>query len=50
MGQPTGSGKYEQLLERCSGLEPVPTAVAHPAEETALAPIVENRVAHWCDE
>ena len=33
----TGTGKYELLLERCSRLEPVPTAVAHPCEETALA-------------
>ncbi len=32
----TGTGKYELLLERCSRLEPVPTAVAHPCEETAL--------------
>ena len=32
----TGSGKYEQLLERCRGLAPVPTAVAHPCETTAL--------------
>jgi phosphotransacetylase len=32
-----GTGKYERLLERCSGLEPIPTAVAHPCEKTALA-------------
>ena len=32
----TGTGKYEALLERCRSLEPVPTAVAHPCEETAL--------------
>ena len=32
-----GSGKYDQLLARCRGLAPVPTAVAHPCEETALA-------------
>ncbi len=31
-----GSGKYERLLERCAGLEPVPTAVAHPCEKSAL--------------
>jgi phosphate acetyltransferase len=37
----TGTGKYEALLERCSGLDPVPTAVAHPCEETALAGAVE---------
>ena len=32
-----GTGKYERLLERCRGLEPVPTAVAWPCEETALS-------------
>ena len=26
----TGTGKYELLLERCKGIEAVPTAVAHP--------------------
>ena len=36
MTQRTGTGKYEQLLERCRSLAPVPTAVAHPCEETAL--------------
>jgi len=37
----TGTGKYEQLLQRCSRLEPVPTAVAHPCEETALAGAID---------
>ena len=37
----TGTGKYEQLLERCLPLEPVPTAVAHPCEASALAGAVE---------
>ncbi|HSE25398.1 MAG TPA: bifunctional enoyl-CoA hydratase/phosphate acetyltransferase [Pyrinomonadaceae bacterium] len=37
----TGSGKYERLLARCQGLEPVPTAVAHPCEAAALAGAVE---------
>jgi phosphate acetyltransferase len=37
----TGTGKYEQLLERCRGLDPVPTAVAHPCEHSALAGAVE---------
>src|SRR6185436_19219261 len=32
-----GTGKYERLLERCRGLAPIPTAVAYPCEETALA-------------
>jgi phosphotransacetylase len=36
MTQRTGTGKYEQLLVRCQALTPVPTAVAHPCEETAL--------------
>jgi len=37
----TGSGKYERLLARCQGLEPVPTAVAHPCEGTALIGAIE---------
>ncbi len=41
MNRATGTGKYELLLERCRNLEPVPTAVAHPCEETALAGAVE---------
>ena len=40
MGQ-LGTGKYEQLLERCKALEPVVTAVVHPCEESALAGAVE---------
>jgi phosphotransacetylase len=32
-----GTGKYEALLARCRHLNPVPTAVAHPCEGTALA-------------
>jgi phosphate acetyltransferase len=32
-----GTGKYEQVLERCRGLEPIPTAVAYPCEQSALA-------------
>ncbi len=37
----TGTGKYESLLERCRSLHPVPTAVAHPCEASALAGAVE---------
>jgi phosphotransacetylase len=37
----TGSGKYEELLQRCRGFEAVATAVAHPCEETALAGCIE---------
>jgi phosphotransacetylase len=41
MNRTTGTGKYERLLERCEGLEPVPTAVAHPCEESALTGALE---------
>jgi phosphate acetyltransferase len=44
MSQETGSGKYEQLLTRCKSLEPVPTAVVHPCEASALAGAVEAAV------
>lgn len=36
-----GTGKYEALLTRCAALDPIPTAVAHPCERTALAAAVE---------
>jgi phosphate acetyltransferase len=36
-----GTGKYERLLVKCRKLEPVPTAVAHPCEKTALCGAVE---------
>ena len=39
--QTPGSGKYETILARCQGLAPVPTAVAHPCEASALAAAVE---------
>ena len=35
MPQP-GTGKYEALLARCKALPPIPTAVAHPCEKSAL--------------
>ena len=41
MNRETGTGKYERLLERCRGLEPVATAVAHPCEESALSGALE---------
>lgn len=41
MSQQTGTGKYERLLERCRALEAIPTAVAHPCEESALTGAVE---------
>jgi len=37
----TGTGKYERLLVRCEGLAPVPTAVAHPCEVSALTGAIE---------
>ncbi len=37
----TGTGKYEQLLERCKTHSPVATAVAHPCEATALEAAIE---------
>ena len=36
-----GTGKYERLLTRCEFLAPVPTAVAHPCEASALEGAVE---------
>jgi phosphate acetyltransferase len=36
-----GTGKYEKLLERCRGWAPIPTAVVHPCEATALAGAME---------
>jgi len=41
MNSKLGTGKYEQLLAKCKALEPVPTAVAHPCEKTALGGAVE---------
>ena len=38
-----GTGKYERLLTRCAGLPPVPTAVAHPCERSALAGALDAR-------
>ena len=37
----SGTGKYEQLLARCQSLAPIPAAVAHPCDATALAGAVE---------
>ena len=41
MTRELGTGKYENLLERCRQLKPIPTAVVHPCEETALAGAIE---------
>jgi len=45
----TGTGKYERLLERCKALEAIPTAVAHPCEESALTGAVEAAQAGLID-
>jgi phosphate acetyltransferase len=45
MSASTGTGKYELLLERCKSLEPIPTAVAHPCEATALSGAIEAAAA-----
>ena len=41
MSQDEGTGEYEHLLERCLGLEPIATAVAHPCDEPTLAGVAE---------
>ncbi len=38
---PTGTGKYEQMLVTCRNMKPIPTAVAHPCEESALSGAIE---------
>ena len=37
----TGTGKYEKILERCQDLEPVPTSVAYPCDETSLTGAID---------
>ena len=41
MSHQTGTGKYEQMLVTCKNLKPIPTAVAHPCEESALSGAIE---------
>ena len=41
MNGQTGTGKYEQMLVTCKNMKPIPTAVVHPCEESALAGAVE---------
>ena len=41
MSNTLGTGKYDALLLKCKSLEPIPTAVAHPCEATALSGAVE---------
>lgn len=37
----TGTGKYEDLLAKCRGLDPIPTAVAHPCDLPSLSGAIE---------
>jgi phosphate acetyltransferase len=37
MTRETGTGKYERALTKCRHLDPVPTAVAHPCDQSSLA-------------
>jgi phosphate acetyltransferase len=37
MMRETGTGKYERALTKCRHLDPVPTAVAHPCDQSSLA-------------
>ncbi|WP_158752115.1 bifunctional enoyl-CoA hydratase/phosphate acetyltransferase [Acidobacterium sp. S8] len=37
----SGTGKYEQMLVTCKNMKPIPTAVAHPCEASALSGAVE---------
>jgi phosphotransacetylase len=37
----TGTGKYERLLQQSATLDPIPAAVVHPCEKTALAGAIE---------
>jgi phosphate acetyltransferase len=41
MDREQGTGKYEQVLLRCRSIDPIPTAVAHPCESTALIAALE---------
>ena len=41
MNREQGTGKYEQVLVRVRNVEPIPTAVAHPCESTALIAALE---------
>src|SRR5262245_29769082 len=36
MTRETGTGKYERALTKCRHLDPVPTAVAHPCDQSSL--------------
>ena len=36
-----GTGKYERLLARCTGVPAISTAVAHPCDDAALFAVVE---------
>lgn len=37
----TGTGKYEDLLSRCKGLNPIPAVVAHPCDVPSISGAIE---------
>jgi len=41
MTESRGTGKYEQLLERCTHVPPIATAVAHPCDDSSLSAVME---------
>jgi phosphotransacetylase len=43
MNGTSGTGRYEAILKRCRGLAPLPTAVAYPCEQSALAAAIDAR-------
>ncbi len=36
-----GTGKYEELLARCQGMDAIPTAVTHPCDDVSLGAALE---------
>jgi len=38
--------RYQELIDRCAGLEPIPTAVVHPCDEVSLEGAVRAAQAH----
>jgi phosphotransacetylase len=40
-GERRGTGKYEELLARCQGMDAIPTAVVHPCDDVSLGAALE---------
>ncbi len=40
-GERRGTGKYEELLARCQGMDAIPTAVTHPCDDVSLGAALE---------